>query len=124
MTSLADAPSRSAFVQTLRSVVGPGGQRVSGHDRLYLAEGRPTLIVWGARDTQIPVSHAHAAHAAIPGSSLEVFERSGHFPHQDEPVRFARVLLDFLQTTTPIAIDRTTMRGLLANRTNPERAEG
>ena len=109
-------------MQTLRSVVSPSGQRVSGHDRLYLAEGRPTLIVWGARNAQIPVSHAHAAHAAIPDSTLEVFERSGHSPHQDEPARFARVLLDFLQTTTPVALDRTTVRGLLTNRASPERA--
>ena len=49
-------PGRTAFVHTLRSVVEPGGQRVSATDRLYLAEGRPTLIVWGALDTVIPVS--------------------------------------------------------------------
>jgi pimeloyl-ACP methyl ester carboxylesterase len=114
--SLADNPTRSAFVQTLRSVVGPGGQRVSANDRLYLAEGRPTLLVWGALDTVIPVAHAHAAHAAIPGSRLEVFEQSGHFPHHDEPVRFARVLSDFLHTTEPAALDRAALRELLANR--------
>lgn len=114
--SLADSPTRLAFVQTLRSVVGPGGQRVSGNDRLYLGEGRPTLIVWGALDTVIPVSHAYAAHTAIPGSRLEIFEQSGHFPHQDEPVRFARVLSDFLQTTESGVLDRATLRSLLANR--------
>lgn len=118
--SLSDLPARSAFVQTLRSVVGPGGQRVSGHDRLYLAEGRPTLIVWGALDTIIPVSHGYAAHAAIPGSRLEIFEQSGHFPHQDEPVRFAHALSDFLHTTEAVALDRATLRDLLAKR---ERAQ-
>ena len=117
--SLADSPTRLAFVQTLRSVVGPGGQRVSGNDRLYLGEGRPTLIVWGALDTVIPVSHAYAAHTAIPGSRLEIFEQSGHFPHQDEPVRFARVLSDFLQTTESGVLDRATLRSLLADRKLP-----
>jgi pimeloyl-ACP methyl ester carboxylesterase len=117
--SLADSPTRLAFVQTLRSVVGPGGQRVSGNDRLYLGEGRPTLIVWGALDTVIPVSHAYAAHTAIPGSRLEIFEQSGHFPHQDEPVRFARVLSDFLQTTESRVLDRATLRSLLAKRKHP-----
>ena len=34
----------------------------------------PTLIVWGTRDGVIPVKHAHAAHAAMPGSRLELFE--------------------------------------------------
>jgi pimeloyl-ACP methyl ester carboxylesterase len=113
--SLADTPARSAFVHTLRSVVGPGGQRVSGHDRLYLAAGRPTLIIWGALDTIIPVAHAHAAHAALPGSRLEIFEQSGHFPHQDEPARFAEVVLDFMQTTEAAALDRATLRDRLAS---------
>ncbi len=34
----------------------------------------------------------------MPGSRLEIFEQSRHFPHQDEPVRFTKVLLDFLTT--------------------------
>ena len=96
-------------------MVGPGGQRVSGHDRLYLAAGRPTLIIWGTLDTIIPVAHAHAAHAALPGSRLEIFEQSGHFPHQDEPARFAEVVLDFMQTTEAAALDRATLRNRLAS---------
>jgi len=112
--SLADGPARSAFVHTLRSVVEPGGQRVSAADRHYLSEGRPTLIVWGALDTVIPVAHAHEAHAAIPGSELEVFEQSRHFPHMDEPTRFAHVLLTFLDSTEPLPIDRTQLRARMA----------
>jgi pimeloyl-ACP methyl ester carboxylesterase len=108
--SLVESPARSAFVHTLRSVVEPGGQRVSATDRLYLTEGRPTLIVWGALDTVIPVRHAYAAHEAIPGSRLEVFEQSEHFPHLDEPERFARVVLSFLDSTTPVEIDRAVLR--------------
>src|SRR5215212_971360 len=48
--SLADRDARAAFVHTLRSIVDPGGQRVSARDRLYLASEVPTQIVWGARD--------------------------------------------------------------------------
>jgi pimeloyl-ACP methyl ester carboxylesterase len=103
--TLVDNPARRAFVHTLRSVVELGGQRVHASDWLNLAEGWPTLIVWGTMDTVIPVAHAYAAHAAIPGSRLEIFEQSGHFPHLDEPDRFARVLLSFLTTTQPIPID-------------------
>lgn len=113
--SLADGSARTAFVHTLRSVVGPSGQRVNANNLLYLAEGCPTLIVWGALDTVIPVAHAQAAHLTIRGSRLEIFEQSGHFPHQDEPTRFARVLLDFLQTTEPAALNRAKLRHRLAN---------
>jgi len=108
--SLAETTTRAAFIYTLRSVVEPGGQRVSANDRLYLTEGLPTLIIWGALDTVIPVAHAYAAHQIIAGSQLEIFEQSRHFPHQDEPVRFSRVLQQFLSTTEPAHMDRAAQR--------------
>lgn len=122
-STLTQSPTRAAFVHTLRSVVEPGGQRVSAVDRLYMTEGRPTLIVWGARDTVIPVAHGHHAHEIIPGSILEIFEQSEHFPHMDEPTRFARVLLHFLETTQPMQLDRATMRERMAQRAREHHEE-
>ena len=101
--SLTETENRKAFVRTVRSVIDPGGQTVSAMDRLYLAAEVPTLIVWGADDSIIPVSHGHAAHEAIPGSRLEVFDGVGHFPHVEAPDRFVEVLRDFLATTQPVA---------------------
>lgn len=115
--SLADLPSRTAFVHTLRSVVDPGGQRVDATEKLYLGEGNATLIVWGALDRIIPVSHSYAAHTALPGSRLEIFEQASHFPHQDEPGRFTRTLVDFLESTQPAVADRTLLRARLARAT-------
>ena len=115
-STLAESPARTAFVHTLRSVVEPGGQRVTAVDRLYLGEGRPTLIVWGAKDTVIPVSHALIAHETIQGSVLEIFEQSEHFPHMDEPTRFARVLSGFLTSTEPMKLDRAMVRSRMAKR--------
>ena len=97
--SLAEPENRRAFVRTLRAVIDPGGQSVSARDRLYLAAGVPTLIMWGDEDPIIPVAHAHAAHEAIPGSRLEIFAGAGHFLHVEEPVRFAEVLTDFVEST-------------------------
>ena len=102
--SLADASARSAFVHTARAAIDAGGQRVSATDRLYLAAKLPTLIVWGERDPIIPTDHGRAAHAAIPGSRLEIFEGAGHFPHREHPVRFVSVLEDFMRTTEPARI--------------------
>jgi pimeloyl-ACP methyl ester carboxylesterase len=51
------------------------------------------------------VAHGRRAHELIPGSRLEVFERSGHFPHLDEPDRFTRTLRDWLATTEPGEMD-------------------
>jgi pimeloyl-ACP methyl ester carboxylesterase len=114
--SLSDHLNRKAFVHTLRSVVDPGGQRVHAGDRHYLAEGRPTLIIWGAGDPVIPLSHAHVAHADLPGSQLEIFEQSHHFPHMDEPARFARVLLQFIETTEPATFDRDALKDRMIER--------
>lgn len=98
-TSLAEAASRRAFFRTLRAVVDAGGQSVSAHDRLYLTNGLPTLIVWGEQDSVIPVAHAYAAYRAMPGSRLEIFEDAGHFLHVEEPDRFARSLCEFVDST-------------------------
>lgn len=103
--SFGDTDAAAAFVHTLRSVVDLRGQRVDASDRLYLTEGMPTLLIWGGNDMFLPAKHALAAHNAMPGSSLELFEVAGHYPHQDEPVRFARVLGDFVTSTVPAQID-------------------
>ena len=103
--SLADADARRAFLHTLRAVIDLSGQRVNATDRLYLAEMMPTLIVWGHRDPLIPVRHAAIAERGMPGSRLEVFEKAGHFPHLDDPLGFAAVLGDFLDTTEPAQYD-------------------
>jgi pimeloyl-ACP methyl ester carboxylesterase len=111
--SLADGDARQAFIHTLRAVIDHRGQRVNASDRLYLAEGLPTLIVWGRRDPIIPVRHAGIAHRGMPGSRLEVFDDAGHFPQLDEPVRFARTLADFVDSTEPADVDADAMRARL-----------
>jgi pimeloyl-ACP methyl ester carboxylesterase len=100
--SLEEPTARRAFIQTVRSVMDLSGQRVSANERLYLAEGLPTLIVWGENDPLLPVRHAHEAHERIAGSRLEIFAGAGHFPHRDDPERFAAVLGDFIRTTKPM----------------------
>jgi pimeloyl-ACP methyl ester carboxylesterase len=95
--ALADVDTRRAFLLTLRSVVDHLGQRVSARDRLHLTAAIPTLIIWGDADPIIPVKHALDAHAAMPGSRLEIFEGAAHYPHCDDPERFARVLAEFMQ---------------------------
>jgi pimeloyl-ACP methyl ester carboxylesterase len=99
--SLADPGARRAFVRELRSVVEFGGQVVSARDRLHASAQHPTLIVWGERDGMIPIDHGRAAHVFIAGSRLEVFEDAGHFPHAEDPDRFAKVLADFIESTEP-----------------------
>jgi pimeloyl-ACP methyl ester carboxylesterase len=97
--SLSDGEARAAFLHTLRTIVDPRGQRVNASDRLYLAQAIPFLIVWGENDPIIPVEHARAAHRLVPGSRLELFPEAGHFPHLDDPLRFVRLLIEFMEST-------------------------
>ncbi len=114
--SLADADRRKAFLSTLHAVVDTDGQRVAALDRLYLAEDLPVLIVWGERDPIIPIAHARAAHAQMPGSRLEVFPEVGHVPQLEAPGRFAAVLQRFLDDTEPAEFDGAAWRGRLSGR--------
>jgi pimeloyl-ACP methyl ester carboxylesterase len=97
--SMGDPGARAAFVHTARSVVDPFGQRVDARDRLHVTAHLPLLVVWGRRDTVIPLAHGTALAETVDGARLEVFERSGHFPHLTEPHRLARLLAEWLAAT-------------------------
>jgi pimeloyl-ACP methyl ester carboxylesterase len=99
--TLTDPARRTAFLATVRAVLGTGGQRVDASDRLYLAEAMPVLIVWGADDPIIPAHHGEDAHDRIPGSRLEIFDGVGHLPQVETPLRFVTVLEEFLDETEP-----------------------
>jgi pimeloyl-ACP methyl ester carboxylesterase len=111
--SLSDGEARAAFLHTLRPIVDLRGQRVDATDRLYLAQSIPFLIIWGERDPIIPVEHGRAAHRLVSNSRLEVFPAAGHFPHIDDPLRFVRVLGDFIDTTEPSRVDAARWGKLL-----------
>ena len=117
--ALADSAARRALFRTLRAVVDATGQTVCATDRLYLAALLPTLIVWGARDSLIPMQHGVAAHEAIPGSRLAVFDDAGHFPHCEAPERFVDTVIDFIDTTEPACMPERSWRELLRHHTTP-----
>jgi hypothetical protein len=64
------------------------------------------------RDPFIPVRHARAAHAAIPGSRLEILDGVGHYPHCEAPARFLEVLVDFIDSTPPARVSEREWRRL------------
>lgn len=122
-TSLIDPETRTAFLATLRSVVDHRGQRVSAMNRLYLAADVPTLIIWGDQDHVIPVRHAHESHEAIPHSELAIFEGSGHFPHCDDPERFAKTVAGFMASTEPVVMTPENRRALLVAQSEDARSQ-
>ena len=95
-SSLGDRESRRAFLATTRAVIDIGGQSISAHDHLEGSLPIPTLIVWGSKDHMIPASHARSVEESLPECQVEIFDGAGHFPHLDDPDRFARVLREFI----------------------------
>ncbi len=111
--SLSNPEARAAFIHTLRTIVDPRGQRVDASDRLYLAERIPFLVIWGDRDPIIPVAHALAVRDHVPGSRVEIFEGAGHFPHLDDPQRFVHLVVEFVASIEPAALDSEDVRRAL-----------
>src|ERR1700740_2940305 len=113
LNDLPEPTASAAFSRTLRAVVDWRGQIVTMLDRCYLTEAIPVQIVWGTKDGVIPVRHAQMAHAAMPGSRLEIFEGSGHFPFHDDPARFIDVVQRFIDTTEHAEYNQAALRELL-----------
>jgi pimeloyl-ACP methyl ester carboxylesterase len=56
----------------------------------------PTLILWGEKDSWIPVRQGYVLEKAIPGSNLIVFPGAGHVPMEEIPTESVAEYLSFL----------------------------
>ena len=121
--ALPDTAARTAILRTLRSGVDWRGQVITMLDRAYLAEGMPTLLIWGRHDAVIPLGHGRLAQAALPGSRLEIFDEAGHFPHHTDPARFVQVVTDFMARTAPASFDVEEWRSRLRRGREPVETE-
>ncbi len=57
----------------------------------------PTLILWGAEDTRISPEYAYEFHRRIHGSVLRVYQNTGHWPQEENPVQTAQDVRAFLE---------------------------
>ncbi len=110
INGLTDPAAHRAFTATVAGVVDRQGQRISALDRVYLTSAVPTLILWGARDRIIPVSHAHAAHRAMPGSRLGIVEGAGHFLPLECPRAVSSAISTFVAATEPANVTPQQLR--------------
>src|SRR5262249_49845602 len=113
MAAIGDGATRSAFCRTLRSVSDVGGQTGTMLDRCYLPETIPTLMLWEARDGELPVRHAHSPIDAMPKAKLHSFAEAGHFPHHTDPAGFLDVVTEFIESTVPARHDEHAWRDRL-----------
>jgi pimeloyl-ACP methyl ester carboxylesterase len=53
-------------------------------------------LLWGTYDRVLTETYGRAYCAAIPGARFELIERAGHFPHVEQPNKFAEKVFAFI----------------------------
>ncbi len=56
----------------------------------------PTLLIWGADDTQTPISDGEQFSRLIVHSRLNIINGAGHFIHREKPHEVARLIQEFV----------------------------
>ncbi len=56
----------------------------------------PTLLIWGSRDRETPLSEGQRLAQMISHSDLKVIEGAGHFVHREKPQEVASLIQKFL----------------------------
>ncbi len=82
------------FVEALTSIAG-----YDIHDRLREV-AVPALVLWGRQDRIVPAADAPEYAALLENSRLEIFDGCGHLPMVERPLRFNRVLAEFLSASS------------------------
>jgi pimeloyl-ACP methyl ester carboxylesterase len=86
----------------LALMTGHGNRVVATKETLAKIKA-PTLILHGRNDNLIPLVSATMFNDAIPGSKLIVYDKVGHIPQEEVPVRSADDLRNFLHAAFPEA---------------------
>lgn len=88
-----DQIGMEAFLQQVRLLLPNYSNSVSSDLRTM---GKPTLIIWGGRDAQIPLKYAQRLHREIPESRLVIIPDAGHMILFDASDQVANALEDFI----------------------------
>jgi pimeloyl-ACP methyl ester carboxylesterase len=56
----------------------------------------PTQMIWGDADGIVATSYGEAWQAEIPGATMTIIPRAGHYPHWEQPEAFAAAVSAFI----------------------------
>jgi pimeloyl-ACP methyl ester carboxylesterase len=59
---------------------------------------QPTLVIWGAQDSVIPVSAVEIFEATLPNVRTVIFDDLGHIPMEEDPQRTAAAVASFIDS--------------------------
>jgi pimeloyl-ACP methyl ester carboxylesterase len=57
-------------------------------------------VLWGDRDTLIPIEQGQAFADSLEGAVFKIFKGAGHYLHNEQPEAFVRALREFLDNPT------------------------
>jgi pimeloyl-ACP methyl ester carboxylesterase len=103
--ALPDGEARHAILRTLRSGVDWRGQAITMLDRAYLAEGLPTLLVWGLPRRHHPGGTCAPGPRGHPRQPARDLRRGRALPPPPGPERFVALVRDFVGSTEPPGFD-------------------
>lgn len=87
-----------AFSRSVRDVIDFRGQRrLFLHRAHEVAAFPPMAVLWGERDTLIPVAHGRAFCERMQGVTFQSFPDCGHYVHRDDPAGFVAAVRGFLE---------------------------
>jgi pyruvate dehydrogenase E2 component (dihydrolipoamide acetyltransferase) len=86
--------ARQALLATADATFKNGQQQVDLRSTLANC-GKPVLLIWGAVDEVVPVTHAQAA-TGMPNVQVNVFADCAHCPHIEQSERFNEMGMKFL----------------------------
>ena len=90
-----------ATVRSIRPSINLRGLRPKWQSLSRLKQSEvPLMVIWGADDFIIPVSHAEAARRELPQCDVQVLPEFGHWPQMEKPSVFNPLVADFLNATT------------------------
>jgi pimeloyl-ACP methyl ester carboxylesterase len=89
--------SARAFARSVRDVIDWRGQRRNFLHRVHEVKTLPpVLVLWGDRDTLIPIEQGRAFAELVKGSVFETFAGCGHYLQNERPEAFAHTVRMFL----------------------------
>jgi pimeloyl-ACP methyl ester carboxylesterase len=57
---------------------------------------RPTLLLWGEQDAIVTPAYGEGWRQEIPGATIDIIPKAGHFPHWEQPEAFVERLSAFV----------------------------
>lgn len=102
-----------AYHEVLRETATLRGQRPEYQVSHRLRElSLPTLVVWGAVDSVLPISQGRRACDACDALELRVMPGCGHVPQLEEPDAFLAILEEFLGRPDSAAMAGAAVAGI------------